>query len=79
MNFTINKLSNLRFINIETGQTHDLPNEVIEMEDISINEDIKTRTLGSCSASFSCDNAVINEEILFDHLKPNTFDFDFLS
>jgi hypothetical protein len=77
MNFKIDELSNLCFMNMETGLKYNLPNALVEVEDMSPNEKPEVRTFGSCSASFTCDNAVINEDLLTNCLMPHTFDLEY--
>ena len=80
MNFNIDSISSLCFGNIETGEKFDISNASIEVDTLSPNEVPEIRTFGRCEATFTCENAVINENLLSELFLPkksNTFDLQY--
>mgnify|MGYP003306981713 FL=1 len=80
MGFELDGLTSFGFIDMGTGERFELSDATIEIDTLSPNEVPDIRTFGTCEATFTCENAVINENLLselFLQKKPNTFDLQY--
>lgn len=76
MGFELDGLTSFGFIDMGTGERFELSDSTIEIDTLSPNEVPDIRAFGTCEATFACENAVINENLLsklFLPEKSNTF------
>ena len=79
MGFEIDRISSFGF-DMETGEKFKLSDVSLEIEPLCPNEQPKIRTFGTCEASFTCENAMINEKLLSELFLPkksDTFDLQY--
>lgn len=82
MDFTIDGITKLGCINMETGEKFELSDVSVEIEPWCPNEQPEIRTFGTCEASFTCENAIINEKLLsklFLPKKSDTFGLQYMA
>lgn len=80
MYFNIDGVTSLGFTNIETGENFEISNAMMEIDILSPNEVPDIRAFGTGEATFTCENAVINKNLLSELLLPkksNTFDLQY--
>lgn len=80
MGFELDGLTSFGFIDMGTGERFELSDAAIEIDTLSPNEVPEVRTFGTCEATFTCENAVINENLLSELFLPkktNTFDLQY--
>lgn len=80
MDFKIDGIKSFGCINLGTGESFELSNASLEIDTLSPNEIPDIRTFGTCEATFTCENAMINENLLSELFLPkksNTFDLQY--
>lgn len=80
MDFKIDGIKSFGCINMGTGESFELSDAKMEIDTLSPNEIPDVRTFGTCEATFTCENAVINENLLSELFLPkksNTFDLQY--
>ena len=63
-----------------TGEKFELSDASLEIEPLCPNKQPEIRTFGTCEASFTCENAMINEKLLSELFLPkksDTFDLQY--
>ena len=79
MGFEIDRISSFGF-DMGTGEKFKLSDVSLEIEPLCPNEQPEIRTFGTCEASFTCENAMINEKLLSELFLPkksDTFDLQY--
>lgn len=74
MDFAIDGITRFRCINMENGEKFELSDVSVEIESWCPNEQPEIRTFGTCEASFTCENAMINEKLLSKLFLPKKSD-----
>ena len=74
MKFNINKISNFGFIDVGTGERFELSGASIEIDTLCPNEKPEIKSFGTCEASFTCENLMINEKLLSELFSPKMSD-----
>ena len=80
MDFKIDGIKSFGCINMGTGESFELSNATLEIDTLSPNETPDIRAFGTCEATFTCENAVINKNLLSELFLPkksNTFDLQY--
>ena len=80
MGFEIDRISSFGFIDMGTGEKFELSDASLEIEPFCPNEQPEIRTFGTREASFTCENAMINEKPLSELFLPkksDTFDLQY--
>ena len=74
MEFNINEISNFGFIDVGTGERFELSGASIEIDTLCPNEKPEIKSFGTCEASFTCENLMINEKLLSELFSPKMSD-----
>lgn len=80
MDFKIDGIKSFGCINMETGKSFELSDATIEIDTLSPNEVPDIMAFGTCEATFTCENTIVNENLLSKLLLPkksNTFDLQY--
>lgn len=80
MDFKIDGIKSFGCINMGTGESFEISGATLEIDTLSPNEIRDIRTFGTCEATFTCENAVINNNLiseLFLPKKSNMFDLQY--
>jgi len=80
LDFAIDGITSFGCINMGTGEKFELSDASVEIELWCPNEQPEIKTFGTCEATFTCENAMINENLLSELFMPeksNTFDLQY--
>ena len=80
MDFAIDGITSFGCINMGTGENFEVSNATMEIDTLSPNEVPDIKVFGTYEATFTCENAMINENLLpklFLPEKSNAFDLQY--
>ena len=80
MDFVIDGIKGFSCVNTKTGEEFSLSGGTIELEAWSPYETQEVKVSGTCEATFTCQNAIINEELLSELFLPkrqHTFNLEY--